>query len=280
MKITPNFLTGIIGDPVSHSLSPSLHNNWYAEQNLPYVYLPFLVAPKDLSQFVTHLKTQDIGKILSFANVANLSDINPLLISLKGISVTIPHKEACLAYLDNISPAAQKIGAVNTIIYQNKKLYGENTDWLGWLAAFKQTSQIDLSSQSLSTLIIGSGGTARAIAYALQSSGQKDITLYSRNIAKAHSLSKEFQLEPLTTLPTTANKFQLLINTTPLGLSPKDQSPIPFSLFTPNTIVSDLTYSKTPNKLEKDCLKAKALYFDGKAMLIEQAKLQHKLYVA
>ena len=135
-------LLGIFGNPVSHSLSPIMHNEWFAKYNLNCLYVAFDVLPKNLKSAVESIRT----------------------LNILGVNITVPHKVEVMKYLDNIDPAAKSIGSVNTIVNKNNKLYGFNTDWQGFITDLKFKS-INLKNKNV--LVIGAGGAAKAILYAL-----------------------------------------------------------------------------------------------------------------
>lgn len=247
-------ITGILGHPVAHSKSPELHNGWYQKQNLDFDYQSFDVPSTKLAQFFSELPN-----------------------NLRGLSITVPHKENVRQFLSTESEAVQTIGACNTIIrnLETGSLHGENTDWQGWLAAIKQQSSINLSTATI--LVIGAGGAAKAILYALKQADASSVSITNRTFAKAVQLAKQFQFKAQS-LSEINNQFELIINCTSLGLKADDPSPVPQELITQQTTISDLIY--TPTKLEQICQEQGATYINGYHMLLEQAKLQHKLFTS
>ncbi len=152
----------VIGDPIGHSLSPILQNAGFRARRLNAIYLPFLV--RDLKDFIRA--------------------IGPL--GINGFSVTIPHKERILRHLDGCDPLARKIGAVNTVVVRgNGKLYGYNTDYVGVL----RTLQTRIPLQNSRVLVLGSGGAARAVAFALAEAGSS-VCVCARREEKAESLAR------------------------------------------------------------------------------------------
>ncbi|MFA6465754.1 MAG: shikimate dehydrogenase, partial [Desulfurivibrionaceae bacterium] len=136
-------LYGIMGNPVTHSLSPAMHNGAFGALGLNKVYLPFAV--QDVGQAMTGLRA----------------------LGIKGVSVTIPHKQAVMEHLDSLDPVAKKIGAVNTLVISNGAIHGANTDWLGANRALSEK----ISLQNASVLLLGAGGSARAIGFGLLEAG-------------------------------------------------------------------------------------------------------------
>jgi len=190
---------GVIGDPIGHSLSPVLQNAGFAARRMNAVYLPFLV--RNLKDF--------------------LGAVDPL--GIKGFSVTIPHKEGILRYLDGCDPLAEKIGAVNTVVVRGKgKLYGYNTDYVGVLRAL----QTRIPLQNSRVLIVGSGGVARAVAFALAEAGSS-VCVCARRAEKAESLARAVGGEAIARSQLRREFFDAIVNATPVGMHPNTrQSPI------------------------------------------------------
>jgi len=190
---------GVIGDPIGHSLSPILQNAGFQARRMNAVYLPFLVH--DLKDF--------------------LGAIEPL--GLNGFSITIPHKERILRYLDGCDPLAGKIGAVNTVVVRgNEKLYGYNTDYVGVL----RTLQTRIPLQNSRVLIVGSGGVARAVAFALAEAGSS-VCVCARRMEKAKSLARAVGGETIARKQLRGEFFDAIVNATPLGMHPNTrQSPL------------------------------------------------------
>ncbi|MBQ3834322.1 MAG: shikimate dehydrogenase, partial [Elusimicrobia bacterium] len=147
-------IVGIFGNPISHSLSPVMHNNWFSKNKLNYVYLAFDILPKDLKAAVGSIRTLNIA----------------------GVNVTVPHKVEVMKYLDIVDEDAKKIGSVNTIVNKNGVLYGTNTDWQGFITDLKQ-KKVNLKNKNV--LVVGAGGAAKAILYGLNKLKVKKIFLTS-----------------------------------------------------------------------------------------------------
>jgi 3-dehydroquinate dehydratase/shikimate dehydrogenase len=190
---------GVIGDPIGHSLSPVLQNSGFAVRRMNAVYLPFLV--RDLKDF--------------------LGAIEPL--GIQGFSVTIPHKERILRHLDGCDRLAEKIGAVNTVVVRgNGKLYGYNTDYVGVL----RTLQTRIPLQNSRVLILGAGGAARAVAFALAEAGSS-VCVSARRIQKAKSLARAVGGEAIARKQLRRDFFDAIVNATPVGMHPNvRQSPL------------------------------------------------------
>jgi 3-dehydroquinate dehydratase / shikimate dehydrogenase len=183
---------GVIGDPVGHSLSPAMQNAGFAARRINAIYVPFLV--RDLRDF--------------------LDSIEPL--GIRGFSVTLPHKEAILRHLDGCDPLAARIGAVNTVVVRGGgKLYGYNTDYVGVLQAIEKR----MSLRGSSVLIVGAGGAARAVAFALTQAGAS-MCVTARRPAQANALAKAAGGEVIARNRVRREFFDAIVNATPVGMHP------------------------------------------------------------
>lgn len=231
---------GLIGKNIDYSFSRGYFKDKFKKEKLVYSYVNF-----------------DIGTISQFPYILKE---NPDLI---GLNVTIPFKESIIPYLDELSPEAQSIGAVNTIkILSNGKLIGFNTDYYGFQKSIKPM----LNNQHKAALILGTGGASKAIAYAFK---QWDIPtqFVSRN-AKENILSYD-DLNKETILA-----YSIIVNTTPLGTYPniKSYPKIPYSLLSPNHLLYDLTYNPSTTVFMQKGMAQGAKATNGYKMLVEQAE--------
>ncbi len=258
-------ITGIIGDPIRLSLSPAMHNAAYRKMGLPFIYLPFLVTPRQLPSFI---------KDLRIARVA-------------GLNVTIPHKERVLKYLDWISPEARAIGAVNTIVCRGGKLLGYNTDGRGYLRSLKD--EIGFSPRGKKILILGSGGAARALVHALGSAGSSEIYIANRTPSRASRLVKEFQRllrrTRLNAVPLTQKSLQMifpridrLTNATSVGLNKTLFKGLPLASLSKKAIVSDLVYRPLMTPLLQEARRRKLKVHTGIGMLLHQGAESFRLW--
>ena len=259
-------LVGIIGWPVSHSFSPKMHNAAFAELGLNWIYLPFPVEPQNVATAVSGLAASGV----------------------RGINVTVPHKQAVIPLLDEIEDGAQAIGAVNTIVMDaNGRLIGYNTDWSGFLADLVE-QKVTIAERDC--LVLGAGGSARAIAYALAHAGGK-VQILARRIEQASALVKDLkpyfvadvlQERPLSDLATIANqnKAPIIVNTTPLGMTPNiAQSVWPDELaFPPNSFIYDLVYNPPQTKIMRQAQKNGCGTSNGLGMLVHQGALAFELW--
>lgn len=258
-------LVGLIGWPVEHSLSPAMHNAAFTELGLNWCYVPLPVHPERLGEGVKGLVA------LGFA----------------GANVTVPHKEQVMAYLDALSPDAEAIGAVNTILVRGEKLIGYNTDWRGFLAALRQGG---FSPEGKQAVVLGAGGAARAVVYAL-ASAESGVVILNRTMEHAEALVEDFSsLFPsgsFTYLPLIAemlgeqvNNAHLLVNATPVGMWPDinrclwpETVPLPGYL-----TVFDLVYNPPQTKLLQRAAAAGARTISGLGMLVHQGAVAFQLW--
>lgn len=254
---------GLIGYPVSHSLSPKIQNAALKACNLQGDYSLFPIHPDD---------KQGLKDLLARVRSGEIT----------GLNVTIPHKQNMIELMDQLTPTAKAIGAVNTIYLREGKLIGDNTDAQGFLSDLKTNFDFSSITTQPSALILGAGGSARAVVYALLNDGW-NVTTAARRIEQAEQLSRSFpnyqiQITSLVNLP--LSTFHLLINTTPLGMIPNiEVSPLPENINIPShTFIYDLVYNPRETKLVKDALAQGLNATTGLGMLIEQAALAFELW--
>lgn len=251
-------LLGVIGYPVEHSLSPVMHNAAIAHLKLDYVYLPLPVQPEDLPK-----------AIAGFA-----------AIKFVGFNLTIPHKQAILPLISEMSPTAQAIGAVNTVWRTASGIWaGTNTDVEGFIAPLK-TYKYDWSQKV--AVILGNGGAARAVVAGCAQLGCREIYVVGRNqdnLSKFvnswenSSLFKHLQVHTWEKIPQLIPQADLLVNTTPIGMHPhvtesplsNDEMKLP-----KNAIAYDLIYTPRPTKFLQQAQQQGAIAIDGLEMLVQQ----------
>ena len=264
---------GLIGYPLGHSLSPVIHSAALQACGLEGSYSLFPIHPDDKEGLRELLDRVRDGEITGF-------------------NVTIPHKQNVIEFLDELTPTAQAIGAVNTIYVRDNRLIGENTDAPGFLADLKRTLQLSHEALRLprSALVLGAGGSARAIVYALVNDGW-NVYLAARRIEQAHQLADSFTNYRLpitvsslpnseTTFTNLQSQISLIINTTPLGMTPNiDESPWPENLlFPPHAAIYDLVYNPRETRLVREARLQGRNATTGLGMLIEQAALAFKIW--
>ncbi len=247
---------GVIGDPVKFSLSPYMQNAGFKAAELNAVFIPFEV--KDLERFIRRFLPE--------------SGLN-----IKGLSVTIPHKQAIMKYLDEIDETAQKIGAVNTVKIVDGKLLGFNTDAPGFIKPLKR----ELGGLSgAKAAIIGAGGGARAAIYALQKEGAK-VTVFARDSGKAKALAGEFDAALNNLQDADFTDFNIVINATPLGMKGKfeGQTPSTFSQLKGVTVGYDLVYTPEVTPFIQEARTAGVpIVIGGAEMLVAQGAEQFRIW--
>lgn len=261
-------ILGVIGHPIEHSLSPLMHNAALTKLGLDYVYLPFPVAPENLTT-----------AIAGFASIG-----------VVGFSITIPHKQAILPLLSEISPIAQAIGAVNTVVNKGNKWLGTNTDVEGFIAPLQTTYHQDWSQKK--AVILGNGGAARAVVAGCIQLGLAEIHVVGRNLQKLQVFEQSWQNSPFadkfqvhewTELPNLLHQANLLVNTTPIGMYPHvEQSPLSsqeMSYLPGDAIAYDLIYIPKPTKFLHLAQKQGIVTIDGLEMLVQQGAAALKIWL-
>jgi shikimate dehydrogenase len=248
---TQTILCGIMGHPVSHSLSPDLHNAGYVAHKLNFVYLAFDV--NDAASAIMAIRA----------------------LHIKGMSVTIPHKISVMQHLDQIDNRAKNIGAVNTIVNTNGRLVGFNTDCDGAMKALEEKTSI----RGKKVVLLGTGGAARAIAFGLQEK-KAQVLILGRNPHAAKALADATGATHGSLSQCTAIKASdILIHATSIGMEPHAQASIvPIDLLHKNLTVFDIVYKPKNTKLISDATKIGCTIVYGHSMLLYQAAAQFKLF--
>jgi 3-dehydroquinate dehydratase/shikimate dehydrogenase len=241
---------GIIADPVRHSISPAVHNRAFQARRLDAVYLPFLVQGGKLKDFFV------------------LADKLPLA----GFSVTLPHKQKVLRYLDQIDPLARRIGAVNTVWRKAGKWRGTNTDAAG--VAIPLAKHLKLARATV--LIAGNGGAARGAAFTLAEAGAK-LAITGRNLDRVRALANACGAEALSKEQAESRMFDVLVHATPIGMSPRINESY-FENRIPGKIVLDMVYNPLETMLGKQAKALGATVIPGLAMFLEQAARQFEIF--
>jgi 3-dehydroquinate dehydratase/shikimate dehydrogenase len=241
---------GVIADPVRHSISPAVHNRAFQSRRIDAVYLPFLVSPAHLRDF--------------FSLAAKLP--------LAGFSVTIPHKQKIIRYLDAVDPLAKRIGAVNTVWRKAGKWRGTNTDAAGVTGPLSKVVRLAKSS----VLIVGNGGAARGAAFALADAGAK-ITVVGRNADRVRALAKLCGAEPLGREQLNGRHFDAIVHATPLGMYPHVDECF-FNGNIPGEIVFDMVYNPMETTLTRRAREQGKAVLPGIEMFIEQAVRQFEIW--
>lgn len=263
-------LIGVIGWPVSHTFSPAMHNAAAAALGLNWVYVPLPVRPEEVETAVRGLAAA----------------------GFRGINITVPHKQAIIPLLDVVETGAQAIGAVNTIVFARRddggvRLVGHNTDWSGFLA---DLAALGVAVAGRDCLVLGAGGSARAVAFGLAQAGGR-VQVLARRVEQAAELVAAVAPHvangllvggELAGLETAVSRTTapLIINTTPLGMTPNpDTTPWPDALPFPNgSFVYDLVYNPRQTRLMQQAEAAGVGNSNGLGMLVQQGAYAFKLW--
>jgi shikimate dehydrogenase len=267
-------LVGLIGWPVEHSLSPTMHNTAFEALGLNWRYLPLPVPPDQIEAAARGLTA----------------------LGFRGANVTVPHKRAVMPVLDAIAPDAQGLGAVNTIVVERDQnsavtITGHNTDAAGFIGAIKNEG---FKPRGKSVVVIGAGGAARAVVFGLLEAGAGEIVVLNRTLARAQSLALDLgsrqadqptsTIRPARLAPETliesARAADLLVNATPIGMWPQmdgsiwpDGTPLPAHL-----TVFDLVYNPLETQLLRQARESGACAIDGLGMLVQQGALAFEMW--
>jgi shikimate dehydrogenase len=260
-------LLGVIGDPVSHSLSPLIHNAALAQLGRDYVYVAFPIKPENLKTAIAGFQA----------------------VGLVGFSITIPHKQTIIPLLTGITATAQLVGAVNTVWWTQAGWQGTNTDVEGFIAPLKVLKR---HWQKVHPVVLGIGGAARAVVVGLAQLGCPRIEVVGRNLAKLEAFHGSWQqsdlkavvsVHPWENLGQLIPHTELLINTTPVGMAPHTaQSPLPQELLQklpPSAIAYDLIYTPSPTRFLQQAQGQGNMTIDGLEMLVQQGAAALQLWL-
>ncbi|MGH7801192.1 MAG: shikimate dehydrogenase [Thermodesulfobacteriota bacterium] len=249
---------GIFGHPVSHSLSPQMHNAAFQSLRLDCVYLAFDVHPKDFEIAARAIRSMCIS----------------------GVNITIPHKESIIFFLDEISPEASLTGAVNTVKNVDGKLIGYNTDVSGFLRAIKE--DLGFHPKGLSAALIGAGGAARAVLTSLCMNEAYQVYVINRTLDKAKRLASEFKkgfkdifvqavsLDDKDEIKNILGKTNLLVNATSAGMKGVDSVEITLEHLQKEAVIYDLVYDPRETNLIKTAKELGHKASGGLSMLLYQ----------
>ena len=244
-------LYGVLGYPVKHSLSPAFHNAAFLHCQINAAYLAFEINPDNLEQAVLGIRS----------------------LGVDGCNVTVPHKTAILPFLDELTPAVKAIGASNTIYWNGKNLVGHNTDGIGFMRSLEE---LHCKSDRKKILIIGAGGAARAIIYALAESGVAQLDIMNRTYQKAFELAQEFsvlfpsqKIESKTIEQLRKHSFDLVVNTTTVGMD-HVSSPVDLLQFGNVGALADIIYTPKVTPFMQQAKDLKIPTINGLGMLLYQ----------
>jgi shikimate dehydrogenase len=260
-------LLGVVGHPIGHSLSPLMHNAALTELGENYVYVAFPIKPEDLATAIAGLES----------------------IGVVGFSVTIPHKQTIMPFLSQITPTAKLVGAVNTVWWTEQGWQGTNTDVEGFVAPL---TGLDRDWRKVKPVVLGNGGAARAVVVGLAQLGCPEIQIVGRNLEKLEAFknswsradfNSELSVYPWQALAELIPSTTLLINTTPLGMTPHlEQSPVEEDLMqglSSSAITYDLIYTPRPTRFLQQAADQGATIIDGLEMLVQQGAAALRLWL-
>lgn len=245
-------IAAVIGDPVRHSLSPRLHNAGFAALGLDWFYVACPVAKGQAAQAIEAMRT----------------------LGIEGLSVTMPHKKSVAVAVDDLSPTAAKLGAVNCVRRDGDRLVGENTDGIGFVDSLR--SQLQMDPDGLTIVIVGAGGAARSIALAMAEHGAQ-VGIFNRTATSAEEVVEIVGAASSVVQEEAIREADVIVNATPLGMS-NDSLPFDPTLLSKGQSLIDLIYEpeKTALLLEAESLGVKTL--NGVGMLLHQAGAQFQLW--
>lgn len=240
----------VLGDPVTHSLSPAMHNSAFLHTGYNGAYVAFNV--KDIGAAITGIRA----------------------LNIKGISITIPHKLTVMEYLDEIDETAKKIGAVNTILNKDGRLHGFNTDCLGATNALLEKTKI----KNKDVVLVGAGGAARAIGFGILAEGGR-LTIVNILEDEGEQLAKDLGVKyyPLSYFKNL--DCNIMINATPLGMTPDiDKMAVEPEHITRDMVVMDIVYNPLKTRLLKEADKKGCVTVDGVSMFVHQGVAQFEMW--
>jgi shikimate dehydrogenase len=254
---------GVIGDPIGHSLSPTIQNAAFSHLGLDLVFLAFYVKAADLENAMRGIRS----------------------LGIHGLNVTMPHKSRVIGCLDEVDSAVKFLGSANTILNEDGKLLGFNTDGTGALKALRGNG-VNLSEKKV--LLLGAGGAAKAVAFSL-SKEVGELVILNRSSEKAKRLAEALRRTlnknvvggafSLDTLAENLRNSDVLINATSVGMHPKaDQSIVPPQLLRSGLTVMDIVYNPVETKLAKEAKTAGAKVVSGVEMLIYQGAASFEIW--
>ncbi|WP_195572624.1 shikimate dehydrogenase [Paenibacillus sp. 1001270B_150601_E10] len=256
-------LYAVIGDPIHHSKSPLMQNAALQACGIDAVYTAFHVKPEQLEACVAGMRA----------------------LGIRGMNVTIPHKEHVMKMVDEVDSSAAVIGAVNTIVNDQGKLIGYNTDGLGFVRSLKEETGVDLQVSRI--LMIGAGGAARGLCYALLKEGCKQLTVANRTVERALSIADELRDDGSIQVARIENGWpemnpedvDIVINTTSVGMHPHvDDSSVAKDWMKSHMIVSDIIYNPLKTKLLQDAEAVGAVTHSGLGMFVYQGAIAFELW--
>jgi shikimate dehydrogenase len=247
-------LAGVMGWPIAHSRSPKIHNHWFAQYGIEGTYVPLAIEPGRLEAALRALPA----------------------LGFSGCNLTIPHKEAALPFLDQVDPAAARIGAVNCVVVaRDGALSGRNYDGYGFVASLREAAPA-WDAGAAPCVVLGAGGGARAIVSGLIDAGAKEIRLFNRTLERAFKLAEDFG-PPVRAFPWDQRADALagaglLVNTTSQGMIGQEPLDLSLAALPSAALVADIVYAPLETPLLADARRMGAKAVDGLGMLLHQAR--------
>lgn len=244
-------LAGVLGWPIGHSLSPRLHGHWLVRYGIAGYYVPIALPPEDFA-----------------AGLASLPRLG-----FRGVNVTIPHKEAALALADVATSRAKAVGAANTLSFREGRIEADNTDGYGFIANLRQEAP-DWRAEAGPALVLGAGGSARAIVEALAAEGAPEIRIANRTRTRAEGLRAHFggrtMVVDWSEAEAAAADAATIINTTSLGMGGEGGLPLRLEAAARGVLVTDIVYGREPTPFIREARRLGLTAAEGIGMLLHQ----------
>jgi shikimate dehydrogenase len=239
----------VIGDPIAHSLSPFMHDAWFDEHGIDAAYIPIHVEPSQLEKSFEAMKT----------------------LGISGFNITLPHKQSIVPFLGKLEESAMQMNTVNTVNFDGAQYVGSNTDGDGFVRSML-VHPVDKASK---VLLIGAGGAARGIAFALKRAGFSDVTITNRTFRRAEELASETGGSAVTLKDSEESlaEFAILIQTTSVGLATGEALPISLEQVKPGTLVADIIYNPLETPFLKRAEEKNCIILNGVGMFVYQGAI-------
>jgi len=250
----------VMGWPIAHSLSPALHGFWLRQYGIAAEYTREPVRPEELAKALTRLKFGD----------------------WRGCNLTIPLKEAAIALMDRLDDAARRIGAINTVVVENGKLAGFNTDGFGFIANLRAAAP-DFNPKGARATVLGAGGAARAVVDALARAGAREILIFNRSLSRAKALGEAVApdvawIHPWEDRNRGLEDADLVVNTTNLGMTGHAPLDLDLTRLPKSAVVNDIVYAPLETALLRAAKARGNRVVDGLGMLLHQGRPGFKLW--
>ncbi len=243
---------GVIGWPIEQSKSPLIHGYWLDVYNIVGRYEAIAVSPDDLGEAIKRFQGEGYA----------------------GLNITVPHKQNVYKFIDDWTDSVRIIGAINTLVFKDNKIYGDNTDYIGFINNLKSGAEFARES----AMMIGAGGAARAVLYSLIEEGFRDVYIVNRTTSKAEFLADAFQNDNTNLhviawndIPNHLDELSLLVNTTSLGMAGQAELSLDLTHLSPKTLVTDIVYNPLQTALLREATHRGNPTIDGLGMLLHQA---------